>query len=320
MDYLKTFNNAESKLQTEDYVGCIRDCGLIAELGLKELYERQKAWARRNRQSFTLLRDFRKNHQAFRDFKPETASLFQLLKFFRIMKIWEQIQVRVESNLHFTKRIPWHDLRYVRNKATHSYYTFTREQAVEFLHHIKIFLHECELAETKPSVIFENRRNCLCCDLSLKQNWNFCPSCGAEQKCRCTNCKRELEIKWKVCPFCSQVKESDKMQEEAVRLFRAYCEAVWADDVVNAEEREMLRRKRLELGISEELAEEIEAEVVPHNVQIFSDLIQAVLIDGVIDDHEMEFLFTKAKNLEIPIPRAQRLVNAMYSGRKVPMV
>lgn len=320
MDYLRAFRHAESKLQTSDYVGCIRDCGTIAELGLKELYVRQKDWEESEGRVFRVLEEFRETHTEFCEFDPEKSSLFPLLKFYSFTNLWERIQVRVESNLHFTRRIPWHDLRYVRNVATHSFRSFTREQAVEFLHHIKLFLHETELAATNPSVLFENKTECHGCQMSLRSDWNYCPSCGIEQRVKCYNCSRSMEVTWKTCPHCEASRTVDLFVEETNRLYKAYCEAVWTDDVVNAEERELLRRKRLELGISEETAEQIEAEVIDKEVFQFIDLINAVLIDGVIDDIEMEFLMNKAEQLKIDTKRAKRLINSMYSERRTPVV
>ena len=317
MNYLEAFQQAEGKLQVQNYRGCIRDCGTITEVGLKALYVKQVEWEENRPDGHDILANFHRSNPEFKDLDPVKCGLFQLLKFFSLAGVWERVQVRVSSNLHFTKKIPWHELRFTRNEATHSLEDFTREQAVEFLHHIKIFLHECELAETRPSVLVDNKVECFDCGFSLQTSWSYCPSCGSEQKTSCFNCNRVLDVTWQTCPYCETPRTVDLFIEETNRLYKAYCEAVWADDIVNADERELLRRKRLELGISEDAAARIEAEVADPNIIRFMDLIRAVLVDGIIDPIEMEFLNTNAKKLGIPMARAKKLIDSMNPKRRI---
>lgn len=147
-------------------------------------------------------------------------------------------------------------------------------------------------------------------------SWTYCPSCGSEQSIKCLNCNRSLDKSWKTCPHCESQLTDDLFTEETNKLYKAYCEAVWVDYIVNADERELLRRKRLELGISEDLAEKIESEVADPNIIRFMDLIRAVLVDGKIDPLEMEFLHTNAKKLGIPLERAKKLIDSMRPRKK----
>lgn len=314
MRYLKQLEEAENALQLEKYETCIQLCGKIVENGLKDLYKLQVKWSKEMDIEFTLLEDYQASLGNQGQYSVENSTLFNVLKFYRISGMWNEVKKRVKSNLHFTEKIPWHELRFLRNDAVHIYTDFTREQAIEFIHHLKVFMYECELSEDPEKVkphFLVNRTTCKQCDENLIESWNYCPNCGTQNQYDCWNCKKPLETNWLRCPFCEAQQSEDPSAMEALKLYRAYCEAIWADHVVNSDERELLRRKRIELGISEDTADSIEQKVVDPAILSFIDLIEAVLIDGVIDQYEHEFLMKKAQELRLEEKIAVKLISNM---------
>jgi len=306
MNYLKSFKDAQSKFHVEDYIDCIRDCATITELGLKELVLQQELWSKKKGVSFTFVEDYRSRNTLFEDFNPSKSTLFDLLKFYQLSKFWNFIEKRVHSSLHFTKKIPWHDLRYVRNLSVHRFPKFSREQAAEFLYHVEIFLYETELAQTNPE-IYKKSNCCVSCKMNLKSKWNYCPGCGSRQINCCPKCQKTIESDWNACPWC---KNSIEKQPEAKgeTLYKAYVEAVWADGVLNSDEVELLNRKRKELNISLECANKIDEEIIPASIKEFSRLIEAVLIDGEILEEENSFLLKSARELKIGVVHAEKII------------
>lgn len=310
MNYLSEFKKADEAFHLQNYDSCIRISGKLVETGLKDLYKRQEEWYNSKNQSFDLASSFSETHKGFENFSISRSGLSRLLQFYHLSGMWDEVRVRVNSNLHFTQRIPWRHLRCVRNDATHGSESLSREHAVEFLHHLKVFMYECELAEDldeiKPDFIQQS--NCRSCDRSLSKDWKYCPNCGEHHVIKCMKCGARLEPNWKICPHCNDQSRSDQLTSETERLYRAYCEAIWADHVVNADERDLLRRKRLELGLTEDKAEEIEKTVINPLIVQFIGLVEAVLIDNVIDENELEFLRGKSEKMEIPWSTAERLI------------
>jgi len=306
MNYLTSFKNAQSKFQVEDYIDCIRDCATITELGLKELILQQEVWSVKTGVSYTVVKDYKSSNTLFENFDPAKSTLFDLLKFYKLCKFWDLIEKRVDSSLHFTKKIPWHDLRFVRNLSVHKFPNLSREQAAEFLYHLEIFLYETELAPTSPD-IYKKSNCCASCKTNLKSKWNFCPGCGTKHNNSCHNCKTPIETDWIACPYCQNLIEK---QPEALgeKLYSAYVEAVWTDGVLNSDEAELLNRKREELNISEECAKKIEDNIIPMHFKEFSRLIEAVLIDGELMDAEKSFLLKSASELEIDLFKAENII------------
>ena len=316
MNYLTSFKNAQSKFQVEDYIDCIRDCATITELGLKELIYQQEVWSVKTGVLYTVVKDYKSSNPLFENFDPAKSTLFDLLKFYKLCKFWDFIEKRVDSSLHFTKKIPWHDLRFVRNLSVHKFPKLSREQAAEFLYHLEIFLYETELAPTSPD-IYKKSNCCVSCKTNLKSKWNFCPGCGTKHNNSCHNCKTPIETDWIACPYCQHLIEK---QPEALgeKLYSAYVEAVWTDGVLNSEEAELLNRKREELNISEECAKKIEDKIIPMHFKEFSRLIEAVLIDGELIDEEKSFLLKSAFELEIDLFKAENIIQTRQK-RAIPI-
>lgn len=315
MDYLLEYKRAEEAFMLDNYDTCVRLCGRLIERGLKDLYSAQCDWYEKDGLSFNLSESFRENHSGFEKFTVSRSGLGRLCQFYRLSGMWDEVRRRVTSNLHFTDRIPWRDLVRTRNIATHGNASIEREHAVEFLHHLKVFLYECELVEDREQIRpeFIQRTSCHNCNNPLLKTWKFCPTCGTQHIINCKNCGSRMEPNWKICPNCNEQSCADQLTAETERLYKAYCEAIWADHIVNAEERDLLRRKRLELGLTEENAEEIEQSVINPAIVQFIGLIEAVLIDGVIDKNEKEFLMNRAKKMKVPESTALRLMDNLRS-------
>lgn len=316
MDYLIRYQEAEEKLTRRDYAGCIALCGNIAENALKDIYRLQVRWEKKHGREFDPLTSFRESHISHADYEPVKSGLFLLLKFYAFGEIWRAVQARVESNLHFTKKIPWRELRISRNEAVHTFKVFTREQAVEFLHHLKLLLYECELADTRPGILLRKQEECPNCSFEVSASWKFCPDCGSELKPECVNCYRPLEPSWITCPYCDTARSGKLLDINTHELYKAYCEAVWADGIMHFDERDLLARKRIELGISEDEADQIEMKVVPQELLRFSDMIEAVLIDGVITEIEREWLYNNATRLSIDLSKAKEMISHLEKGHR----
>lgn len=315
MDYLLEYKKSEDAFMLGNYVSCIQLCGRLIEGGLKDLYSMQVEWYNSTGEKFELAEKFRENHSGFEKFSVGRSGMGRLCQFYRLSGMWDEVRKRVSSNLHFTDRIPWRELVRLRNEATHGGTNIGREHSVEFLHHLKVFLYECELVDDREKIRpdFIRKSKCHSCDNALLKTWKFCPSCGTQHIIHCNNCGSRLQPNWKICPNCNDKSCNDQLTAETERLYRAYCEAIWADHIVTAEERDLLRRKRLELGLTEENAEEIEQSVINPAIVQFIGLIEAVLIDGVIDKNEKEFLRNKAEKMKIPEATALKLMDNLKS-------
>lgn len=318
-DYKKEYQKAKNVYIDKNYTNCVLQCGIISENAFKDLFQELESRDKYYQYLGNRLSEFIESFEKSIDFKLVNAGFFDVIKFFEHAQLWDTISRDVESNLHFTRKIPWHDLRQLRNKAAHPIrgYEISREDAMEFMHYLKIFLIECELIPDEKNGPFHPvSENCNNCNNSLKEEWRFCPNCGSQHVLKCTVCNKRLEADWRICPYCNNTELDNKTQIGPDLLYKVYCEAIWADHHVNADERLFLKRKRLELGLTERQAEKIEESVAPTEYLTFIELIEAVLLDGIIDDQEMEFLFVKAKRLNLDKQTAKDLINNMVEKNR----
>lgn len=212
--------------------------------------------------------------------------------------------------------VNWEHVRILRNKVTHEGLQVTRTDALEMLFWSKVFLYESGLVQGRKDPIPEVLdTECTKCHHTISLSWNFCPHCGDPTHNACPSCNRDVNHSQKVCPHCDYVIIKIEKNDKSKKQYKAYAEAVWADWVVTPLEREWLKQKRLELGLTMDEAEFIEMKVTPKNYYLFSEIIDATKVDGKIDKYEKEFLQKKAIQLEVPLEVANNLINAASSFR-----
>jgi hypothetical protein len=180
---------------------------------------------------------------------------------------------------------------------------------MQMLYWTKLLLFDAELAGSAPKVERESGEaprpeRCPCCEEAIGADWNYCPYCGAVLSVTCEACGRVLAPDFRICPYCETpvqlrgAHEADSA-ERARQEYRILCAGAYLDGVVNLRERALLEKKRLELGVNAEVAEQIERECAPESVVEYCRLIEGVLVDGVISERERKFLQQKAEHLGV---------------------
>jgi len=144
-------------------------------------------------------------------------------------------------------------------------------------------------------------QTCGSCSSSIQDSWKFCANCGGRLNLVCRNCQEPLRSEWKRCPCCETLVElkfeSLTEMQKAEDEYRLLCRGAWLDGVLTVVETRMLMARRIELGLSSEVALRIERECAPQNVIDYRLAVECVLIDGIITDVEREFLNRKMEQL-----------------------
>ncbi|OYT14505.1 MAG: hypothetical protein B7C24_17965 [Bacteroidetes bacterium 4572_77] len=228
----------------------------------------------------------------FADFEISKATMGYIIKFFHITSFFRLIESRIDRRLTFTKKFPWRRIVKIRNDNTHTQYESSKEEAVDFVHFLGVFLYETGLDHSvsyKETVCFD-------CRSSVDPKWNYCANCGSDLSTTCKKCSAKLKSVWIICPNCQTPRSGIKTKNPEL-MYNHYCEAVWADGIMTKEERIFLDKKREELGIEKEDAIRIEEYHAPKNAVRFRDMVEATLVDGIIDENERIYLRNKAKLL-----------------------
>jgi len=318
--YFQELRKAQNHFHQRFYPTSIRECGRIIEIGLKELFRDLQSYCSTNGE----LQLFENMKNEFLEkqktpFKFERATLGGLLLFTKHTSFWALLKKMCDSNLAYLKMVNWGRVRHLRNHSTHGSEMLGRSESIEMLFYTKVFLFDSGLIEglidADPGI---RDAHCLNCDLKINQDWNFCPACGEAVERECRNCGKSLSPTFRICPHCDSTRFNHSHKQEDHKTYRQYAEAVWADWEVTPMEREWLKSKRLELGLTPEEAEKIEKEVIPQNYYHFLNLVDAVNIDGVIDQDEEIFLIDKAKNLDVSESIARRVIqNSRKQTKKI---
>jgi len=313
-NYFEDLRKIENLVKQKFYPSAMMRSVKLVELGLKDLYKNLEVYLEQNGKSDS----WEKMHVDFVKLKKEqfefkNASLGSLVIFARYTSFWEHIKEMCDSNLRFVKMVNWEHIRKLRNIIVHDNIEASRFDALEMLFWTKVFLYESGLIAGKKNPIPEILdTECAHCNTTMSLNWNFCPECGMSAKVVCPVCSQITHHNHKVCIHCDTIiiaSDSKKWTAER-KIYKSYAEAVWADWVVTPIEREWLQQKRLELGLTLDLAQEIELEVIPKNYFMFMEIIDATKVDGRIDRYEKEFLAKKAEKYLIPNAVAQQLIKA----------
>ena len=240
----------------------------------------------------------------------EALQLTELVALYKETDIFSELRKQLTSSLKKVKDIDWDDVLCAATASWHQWnITQQRNNAEKMFQWLKILLYDCELAGNPlivPPIPHKERvlQQCPECGQHFQQQWCYCPMCGISIIVTCESCHRRLEPDYKRCPYCEESVHrrpsrlsSDK--DRARNEYRTLCKGAYLDGVVNMRERRLLEQKRLELGLSNEKAEEIERRCAPRNVWEFMRLVQGALVDGRIDNREQSFLKIKSQELDV---------------------
>ena len=311
IDYKYEIEETTKLLEKRSYNAIISRCGWMLEQGLKALYSQQVVFFNSEKMPSSTIEEY-ESFKAIIDaeflhFKLNAITLGGLIKLFHLTRMFSLIENRLDTRLTFSKQINWRKLKNIRNNITHDNYNASREQAMDFLHYAKVFLHETKLIDEISYPTGEYR--CHECANLIEKEWSFCPHCGMNLAKYCKKCNTELKQHWSICPECKTPRSGIVISDPKI-IFAQYCEAVWADGVLTRDEKVFLDQKREELGLELEEAYESEMNFAPRNAIRFRDIVEATLIDGVIDDNEKEYLRIKVKELKLSETMANAIFNA----------
>ena len=309
MDYNKELERLASLLSYKQYATIIKDVAWIFEMALKELYIQQINFFERHKNNSILNKEYKnflkKERELLPDFDIKRTSFAEIGFLFYKTNFNQLIELRINKPLTFAENIPWREIRETRNTIVHTTHNnVDRNIALRFIDYVQIYLRETRLTET-TRVISELK--CYSCSELIDREWKFCPNCGVNLSLRCKKCGAELEPQWKICPVCSTPREGLKVKNPT-EIFKNYCQAVWSDGFLNKEENDFLKRKQMELGLSDEEAKEVENKYAPQNAIRFRDMIESCMTDNHIDDNEKGHLRKKADDLSLD----HKLANSIY--------
>ncbi len=258
----------------------------------------------------------------------ESFDLAQLVSMCKEGVIITELQKKMTSNLHKTKKIIWDQVLEWDRTARHPQEgePLDESDAMQMAYWLKVFLYDCELVGRARKIVpipAEARSLVACpyCNEPIKGDWKFCPECGIALKVTCPACHRVLAPDFRICPYC-ETRVRRRSQEEtdetkrALEEYRVLCMGTYLDGVINIRERHLLDNKRLELGLTEDQADEIERQCAPANVVDYTNLVEGVLVDGIITDEERSFLQQKAKELNLDSWVAKQIEEASIAIQK----
>jgi RNA polymerase subunit RPABC4/transcription elongation factor Spt4 len=308
-EYEKGLQSIGDLLRRKQWGACIKDCGAIFEKALRFLVQDLIDSMEDKEVRETIMaaqRRIGKDKSSLKSF-----GLAQLIDLFEEKEVFGELQKKLTSNLHKTKKINWNQVVEWDKalRGTDRIASLDESDAMQMAYWLKVFLYDCELvgrALVVSPIPKEERslEECPYCKETIKGDWKFCPGCGVALKVTCESCHRVLAPDFRICPYCeapvrrrgiSETDASKRAQEE----YRVLCVGSYLDGVINIRERTLLDSKRLELGLTAEQADKIERQCAPENVVEYSRLVEGVLVDGIITEVERAFLKKKAKELNV---------------------
>ncbi len=316
--FRKKLEAADSLYLRESYAACIRECGAIFEKGMRELLHNLLPVIEELQQR-RMIEDAENLIGAGKAFG--TFHLTQLEGLYRQAGIFDMLRKHVKSPLRKTRRIDWKTMISWRNEAVHECREFSPDEAMQMLIWTRSFLYECGLVpsghqQDSPPKADQPQKSCAGCSGSIKEEWAYCPGCGMRLSLTCRSCKRILMPDFRICPYCeTQVplcsEQAQQISEKVRSEYAILCRGAWLDGIINARERLLLNQVRLELGLSDAEADDIEQREAPPGVINYLRLVEGALADGVISKEERAFLNRKAASLGIDPADANELEEAL---------
>lgn len=304
-------------MSKNEYSSCVLECGMIIEKGLRHRLKELLSELVDSQERQAILEAEMKHRK-----RNETITKFGLGQLCGVMqeaRAWKLLRRQLTSDMRRVRYIPWNQVVEWRNAASHSLPNINigEMEALQMYIWTKTFLIDCELVGehnvVKPIEDTVSAANCPKCKQAVKPHWKYCPLCGIGINLRCPNCKRQVSEKWGRCPWCDgklerqALKESDFAKDE----FKHLCKGVWLDGIVHRRERELLEKKRIELGLSCDEVQKIEAECAPRKNLVYTQLVEAVLVDKQITPQEKTYLERKAKELGIDAWLKEQIENSL---------
>ena len=306
-EFERDLAQAELLLSRQDWRQCVEACGRLLEKAVKRLLADAQSRARDPGllgRIHDAERHIGRGRRAIADF-----DLAEMLHLYVDTGLFEELRRQLTSNLEMIRQVDWDRLTlcYDDAQVPHPSHPIAQDDANQVAYWTKLFLYDCELAGPKQAVppVPEEERNlaaCPVCGLAAMPTWNYCPGCAAPLKLICQVCHRALAGDFRICPYCEtrvqrQAGAPTDEHRRACEEYRTLCSGAYLDGVVNVRERELLKKKRLTLGLTTEEAEQIQRECAPPNVIEYTRLVEGVLVDGVINKDERSFLTRRAGEL-----------------------
>lgn len=257
---------------------------------------------------------------------PQSFDLDQLLSLFHQADLFSFLRIHLTSNLQKIKDIDWNAIMAWHKASREEKGPLQEKDAMQMAHWLRIFLFDCELIGQKMKVapLSDDETKleaCSHCQLGVQAVWKYCPHCGWPLRVTCNTCRRPLAHDFKICPYCETPlpKRGDIEDDEVSRAreeYRILCVGAYIDGVLNIRERQLLDKKRLELGLSAEDALQIERQCAPPNVVEYTRLVEGVFVDGLITEEEAHFLQQKAREFKLDSWVAEQIVDYVVSTNK----
>ena len=308
-EYEKGLQSTGGLLKKKRWGLCIKECGVLFEKALRIILQDLLDSLENKKVRETIMatqKRIGKDKSSLKSF-----GLAQLVDLLEAEEVFGELQKKLTSNLHKTKKINWDQAVewYSASKHSDDIASLDESDAMQMAYWLKVFMYDCELAGGAPTVAPVPKEalsleECPYCKEPIKGDWKFCPECGVALKVTCEACHRVLAPDFRICPYCeapvsrrggAETDEAQRAQDE----FRLLCVGTYLDAVINIRERNLLDTKRLELGLTTDQAEKIERQCAPENVVEYTRLVEGVLVDGIITEDERAFLQKKAKELDL---------------------
>jgi hypothetical protein len=320
INFEKSLNTAKNLYLEENYQASVRESGTILENSLKKLLN-NILLGKNNEDKQVII----KAEAKIGNGKTTIASmgLGQVIGVFRSCDGWSIVRKMVKDNCSFINKIDFDEMCELRNRAVHNpNETISGEEAYEdFYLPVRRMLHKLELigdVKSEAKVSKDKAKpltSCMLddCDFPLDETWKYCPSCGNQTSLFCTHCDEELNAKMKICPYCEThvTKISKKEKETNIDELRILVKGALLDNIINKSEKALLESKRIELGITEEIYEELMDTYLSDEVKKYTDHLESIAIDGVVTVEEREYLDKKVKQLKLD-PLVVKELEATY--------
>jgi len=309
IDYKNELEKIEALLVKKRYGTIIKEVGWLFEISLKDLYKQQINFFERNINNPILKQEYdkllEKQSKLYPNFNISREPFSSISWLFHQTNFNNLIELRINTPLTFSNKIPWSEIRKLRNLVTHTESNnIDRHTAYKFIDYIKTYILETKLSE---EIILVGELQCYECEELIDKTWKYCPNCGVDLSSHCKKCGNHLKAGWKTCPKCETPRDGIKVEKPKL-VYKHYCQAVWSDGYLSEEELIFLVKKRNELGLDIKSAEKIESKYAPINAIRFRDAVEGCLVDNKIDKAEKEHLKIKANDLLI----SHDLANSIY--------
>jgi RNA polymerase subunit RPABC4/transcription elongation factor Spt4 len=309
-EYEKRLGEIEKLHDDESYHACVRECGAMFEVALREVLVRLVQALQSQGIAFP------EPLKEFANLKRDKQSLAPLTRCMRDDEVQKRFRAYYKLSSPRLRRISWRGVKEIRNLAVHDQdaSNIDQEDSLHMKHWIRIFLEETKLVGKKKLPKIARRvGRCTGCKEPLTPEWNFCPKCGTCIRLSCISCASVLDPKFKICPYCeTPVRGASQTGAKALHEYEMLFKGAFLDQVITPDERELLEKKRLEMGLTAADAEEVHRRCIPQNIREYQRLVEAASSDGSINDLERALLERKVVELGVN-PKTAKSIEDQYA-------